>query len=341
MNNTPLISIIVPIYNVGPYLEQCLNSIISQTYKHIEILCVNNNSTDNSLEIAQKFAQDDTRIKILNCAEQGLSSTRNTGIDASSGEYIAFIDSDDWISPLYTELLLLNIQEQKSDISCCDYYLFNQKKMRLSDSSHENNDNIWLQKSKYKNNEILASLHDISSFAFNKLYKASIIKQNKLYFPAGLAHEDILFNFSYYVNMQTMSFIAERLYYYRVGRENSLMSLYQHNSPDVVQIAYKIIEKAKEYNVFDQFKVSIYQQIVYALNLPIRKKYNFNFKFYKQAHVILQQIDDQLIVNSKMLLLKKSFTLFTIRYKIINCVWFLSILKITAKKLRQMLRYLR
>ena len=105
MNNN-LISIIVPVYNVSEYLPRCLDSLINQTYKNIEIILVNDGSTDNSLEICKKYAEKDLRIKVIDKENGGISSARNTGIAEASGEWIGFVDSDDYIEPCTYEIFL-------------------------------------------------------------------------------------------------------------------------------------------------------------------------------------------------------------------------------------------
>ena len=97
MHNKPEVSVIIPVYNVEKYLERCLDSVINQSFTDIEIICVNDGSTDNSLEILKYYEQMDDRVIVIDKENQGLSETRNLGINISNGKYITFIDSDDWI----------------------------------------------------------------------------------------------------------------------------------------------------------------------------------------------------------------------------------------------------
>ncbi len=115
------LSIIVPVYNVEKYLERCLNSLINQTLKEIEIICVNDGSTDNSLQILEKFAGQDKRIRIINQKNKGLSGARNTGIKLVQGEYFGFLDSDDWVDLDYFEKLYKRAKECDADISLGDF----------------------------------------------------------------------------------------------------------------------------------------------------------------------------------------------------------------------------
>ena len=116
-----LISVIVPVYNTADYLHICLNSILSNTYKNLEVICVNDGSKDNSSQILHELAEKDSRVKIIEQENQGVSVARNNALDAANGEYISFVDSDDWLHPQYYEILLYLLEEKKSDIAVCQF----------------------------------------------------------------------------------------------------------------------------------------------------------------------------------------------------------------------------
>ena len=111
------VSVIVPVYNVEKYLRQCLDSIINQTLKEIEILCINDGSTDSSPEILKEYEEKDSRIKIINKKNAGLSAARNQGLELAKGEYVSFIDSDDWINETFCEALYTAAKKYDSDIA--------------------------------------------------------------------------------------------------------------------------------------------------------------------------------------------------------------------------------
>lgn len=115
-----LISVIIPVYNVEAYLARCLRSVIDNTYRDLEIICINDGSTDNSALILEEFAQMDPRIRVITSVNAGVAAARNKGIRAAKGQYIAFIDSDDWIHPDYFELMLSCIHKYGSDLVICD-----------------------------------------------------------------------------------------------------------------------------------------------------------------------------------------------------------------------------
>ena len=121
--NSDLISIVVPIYNMEKYLDKCVNSIISQTYKNIEIILVDDGSTDLSYDICEKYKKLDNRIKVYHKTNGGLSDAKNFGIKHASGKYIGFVDSDDWIEPMMYEILYKNIKEKNADIAICGRYI--------------------------------------------------------------------------------------------------------------------------------------------------------------------------------------------------------------------------
>ena len=121
------ISVIVPIYNVEKYLEKCLDTIINQTFKDIEIICVNDGSVDCSRNILEEYKNKDSRIKIVDKENGGLSSARNAGLKIATGKFISFIDSDDWVSSTFLEKLYKNITSYDTDISICAVHQFDEK----------------------------------------------------------------------------------------------------------------------------------------------------------------------------------------------------------------------
>ena len=119
-----LISIIVAIYNVDQYLEQCIDSIINQSYKNLEIILVNDGSTDNSKNICDYYSEIDKRIKVVHKKNGGVSSARNTGIDIATGDYIAFVDSDDYLELNMYETMINNLEQNQCDMGVCGYSIF-------------------------------------------------------------------------------------------------------------------------------------------------------------------------------------------------------------------------
>lgn len=203
----PEISVIIPVYNASRYLPECLESIMAQTFSDIEIICINDGSTDNSLQILQDFRLKDSRIKIIDQKNAGVSAARNAGIKGATGRYIGFVDSDDTVEKNFFETLFVKAQENNADI------VFS---MGLSPSDTLAPEKIY-GKSAIRS-EILPLFFkmDIHNAIWNKLYTASIIKDENILFPVGLTHgEDAEFNIQFLAHAQTLLVIAYSGYHYR------------------------------------------------------------------------------------------------------------------------------
>lgn len=181
------VSVIVPVYNVEKFLCRCLSSIINQSLKNIEIICINDGSTDKSAKILKEFGHKDERIIVINQKNQGISATRNNGIKMAQGEFISFIDSDDWIDTNFLEKLYNAAKENHCDIACGGI-------IRL----HKFNKKIFLKHDKQIISENLQEkleLCDVpdKSYVWNKIYKASELKRTDLKFNVGMIYEDVIF----------------------------------------------------------------------------------------------------------------------------------------------------
>jgi len=218
------ISVIIPIYNTGKYLERCLESLINQTLKDIEIICIDDGSSDNSPEILKTFAQKDKRIKVLTQKNQGQSVARNVGIKEAQGEYIGFIDSDDWADVTMFEKLYNNAKTYDSDISMCSINVFNDKTgefstvdpymtLDLFDKNFENR--------AFNYRETLGFIFRICVVPWNKIYKRSFLIENSIFFPQGIFFEDNVFCTEVLINSKSLSIIKEPLVFYTRASETS------------------------------------------------------------------------------------------------------------------------
>lgn len=211
-----MISIIVPVYNSEKFLAKCIESLINQTYRNIEIILVNDGSQDSSLYICHQYAQNDKRIKVIDKSNGGVSSARNMGIDVAAGELIAFVDSDDFIDKDMYKLMKEKLIENKVDSVVCGYYeqysltkIY--KKPRISDGI-------------YLTEQLINNIIDdgtLTGFLLGSvwmmLYKTNIIRLNKISFDEGIHdNEDGLFNLKYILNSKNiLSIQSNPLYYYR------------------------------------------------------------------------------------------------------------------------------
>lgn len=213
-----LISVIVPVYNVEKYLEKCIKSIINQTYHNLEIILVNDGSKDNSGKICDFWEEKDPRIKVIHKENGGLSDARNTGMKIAKGEYIGFVDSDDYINSNFYEILMMNINRYKADISTCSIRKFSEEE--VLDESLSLNEKVYT----FITEEALSDLIDeniLNQTVWNKLYKREVI--NNIYFEFGKIHEDVFWTYQVFGNAKKVVFVNQELYYY-LQRLGSIMN---------------------------------------------------------------------------------------------------------------------
>ncbi len=224
MNKNPKFSIIVPVYNVQEYLSYCVETLINQTLKDIEIIFINDGSTDKSLEILEQYSHMDQRIIIVNQENSGSSTARNTGLDIAKGDYVLFVDSDDILNKEACDRLYLEVMQTNADLIVYGTNVF---------PWIQENDNGWLysyldiEYAKYEKNSIKALFKEKASkpFIWNKCYRRSIIEKNSIRFCNDVSlGEDSLFLFSLYPKLKKIIYLPDKLYNYRCEREGSLMS---------------------------------------------------------------------------------------------------------------------
>lgn len=240
------VSVIVPIYNAEKYLGYCINSILSQTYTNIELILVNDGSVDNSLQICNNYAAIDSRVKVIDIVNSGVSNARNVGIDNAEGEYLQFVDSDDVISTVMIETLVKSLELYNKDIVFCGMNL-----VTLKDNKPENiqyctsegigktcvlNRDVFLQNMAY-----LLWKTAMLEGPCNRLYKMNIVKENQLKFPKNISlGEDFLFNLKYYEMCNGAIFLSQKLYYYLQVSDQALTKIYR---PDLFDNEMMLIEK--------------------------------------------------------------------------------------------------
>ncbi len=209
----PKISVIVPIYNGEKYLRKCLDSIVAQTLKDIQIICVNDGSTDSSLQILSEYAKNDSRIEIISQENSGLGAARNTGINAAKGAYLGFVDGDDFIDETLYEKAYNKAEKNKADVVVFNINLY------YTDTCH---------KCIYRNSEFYKALSAEGYFTaiehpsiiqnigvWDKVYRRDFIEKHQLRNPVNRIYEDVLFTIQSLVLANRISIIDEPLYYYR------------------------------------------------------------------------------------------------------------------------------
>lgn len=217
-----MISVIVPIYNVSPYLRCCIESILNQTYTDLEIILVDDGSTDNSGIICDEYSLKDSRIKVIHQQNKGLSIARNCGIELAKGDWISFIDSDDWIEPSFYETLIELSSKYEGDIFSCDFvYRYNEETF--------NHDKDKLTVANYDLDSLIKGLlpddPNIKFVVWNKIWKRSLI--DNIRFKEGQVSEDIAFDRQIFLRSKGLVHINKTLYNYRQNREGNTSSSFK------------------------------------------------------------------------------------------------------------------
>ena len=215
MSENPLISVIIPVYNVAKYLPRCLDSVYQQTYNNLEIILVDDGSTDNSLEICNQYAKQDKRIVVIHQENGGLSAARNSGMDHMQGEFFTFIDSDDWVTPDYCEVLFQAIKKSGADVSASIFI------HTWPDNTHSSPKGFPLTDLLLEKEELSLFLLNIIQCATMKLFRASLAKTLRFDTHYTL-YEDVPFSFFLQQQIRTLYYTPQPTYCY-FQRKNSAM----------------------------------------------------------------------------------------------------------------------
>lgn len=246
MVRSPLVTIIVPVYNVGKYLVRCLDSITNQTYHNLEIIIVNDGSTDGSGEICRQYAEHDMRIRLFTQENQGLSAARNVGLDHMTGEYVAFVDSDDYISLSLVEILLRQLAEHHVQMAVCGRNIVNEED--LSEGKVYSNRTI--ECSLLRRDDVYATMGKAKGDPFvvvwGKLYKSGLFKA--LRFEAGKVHEDEFIYHKILSQVDKLCYTEAPLYYH-VRSYNSITRQdgIKHTYWDAIEAYFSRLEYFQKY----------------------------------------------------------------------------------------------
>lgn len=277
-----LISIIVPVYNVEKYIEQCLESLINQSYRNLEILLIDDGSTDKSGEICDNYSEKDNRIRVIHKTNGGLSDARNTGLDIARGAYIGFVDSDDYIALEMYEQLYKLCEKYNADLAAARFIEFDGTRL---DNLDFTNDIVVL-----KNNEMLG-LHikgygdyEVSFSVWDRLYRKDII--GKIRFPKGRCYEDIMFTTQIFARAKLCVYFDKPLYYYRVRADSiskkdfyTTEGITQRVMDDQIPFLKERIKYLKEIGLdewSDICRLQYYETLLAYLNRNSKKNSNIN-----------------------------------------------------------------
>lgn len=252
------ISVIIPVYNVEKYLVECLDSVINQTFTDIEIICVNDGSTDNSLVILENYANKDSRIKIISQENKGVSCARNTGIAFSNGKYIYFIDSDD-----YLELDALNKLYNLAEDNSLDLIMF--KLLNFNDEDGKKYNQYYYDMPYLKHlvgdifdyNDMKDDIFSLNVTVYTKFFKRELISESE--FLEGCIFEDTLFLVDYIFDAKRIMFLDEYLYFRRI-RQGSIIFSASKQHVDIIRIYNNILEKIKALNIYEYYKHDLFNR---------------------------------------------------------------------------------
>lgn len=245
------ISIIVPVYNTAKYLDKCIQTLINQTLENIEIIFIDDGSEDNSVEILKNYAKKDKRIRILKQNHKRQGAARNYGLSIAQGEYIGFVDSDDWVKLDMFEKLYYQAKETDSDIVMCSMNTFEDGTNKIIVNTYNTLD-IFNQKffeNTFTPQDTLNFIFNISVSPYNKIYRKSLIDKNNIKFPENIYFEDNAFFFQSWLNAKKISLLNQKLYQYRKSTASTTKN--DKNKLDIfktLDLTKNILEENNYYN---------------------------------------------------------------------------------------------
>lgn len=292
------LSVVLALYNCEKYIEKCLTSLLNQTYKNIEIIVVNDGSTDSSFDIVSKYQKIDKRVKLYSNKNMGVSYSRNFGISKCTGKYLTFVDSDDFLDEDMYEKMVNNLILTNSDISIVSYYEEFENSNTIFKSSKENELKI------YNQNEFISQIlskNGFKGFVWNKLYKRDKIKT--LFDENISICEDLLFNIENAFNINKVVYSTEKKYHY-IQRNNSAMHSKLNMKEATMIVAYDKINnkinnlKISNYDIFEK------NMLFAALKSNIILKENLDKCTNRERKLI--ELSEEIIKKSKKNVLKNS-----------------------------------
>jgi len=301
---TNLVSIIVPVHNSEKYLHNCIDSLLNQTYKNIEIIAVENGSIDSSKEILKSYKN---KIKTITLRKASIGKARNAGLDEAQGEYISFIDSDDTVEPTFIEDMLNKMIKDNSDLVICDHYEIHEQ-----NGKKEKIKNYPFKETSY--DEILKNLHKINYANCNKLYKKELIDIYKLKYETNIKYEDLPFVYNYITKATKISKVNKHLYNYYIHKESEQTTV-DERIFDIIKAVNLIRNSLDNKNIENLYVLTLTRYSLktrYIKNSSIRRKFineaykelDKNFKDWKNSEYIKELPKCKRIIETNKFLVK-------------------------------------
>ena len=290
------ISVIIPVYQVESYLKKCIDTVIEQTYQNIEIILIDDGSKDNCPQICEEYAQKDTRIKVIHKENEGLSEARNVGIENATGEYLFFVDSDDWVDTDILGHLYKIMLDTKSDIVECQY----EKAYQERTIAKQEKETVQVIEAKQALENLITESCGNHVVTWNKLYKKEIF--SGIRFPKGKLHEDEFTTYKLLYQANCIAVTSLKLYYYR-QRENSIITTkFGYKRLDIIQAFEEKLEFYQEKGEMQLYRLEI-AKFLYILMYcyyyakksklekdtikNIKKKYRKTYRKYLKTNKII------------------------------------------------------
>ncbi len=298
-----LVSIIIPVYNCIPYIKKCIISILKQSYKELEILILDDASTDGSAELCDDFQKKDSRIQVFHLEKHNVSAVRNYGLSKATGEYVLFVDGDDEVKPQMVEILVKEMNESQVDMVVCNY-LKKLKPMLIVSNSFQDRPGIY-EKNEYLKRTIQDAGHHYYGVVWNKLYRHSIIKDHNICFCEDVClGEDFIFNMDYWKQIDSISVISNKLYVYSRLEKRSLSKQTNPRLSDCEKelanrrkIYAHYVELMKYTGLYETYKKDIeyYWIVFYVRQLGQMRMYQKGWNYEQKLYWKKQMQEDDMI----------------------------------------------
>jgi glycosyltransferase involved in cell wall biosynthesis len=259
------VSIVIPVYNVEKYLRECLDSILNQSLRDIEVICVDDGSKDNSLKILEEYSQKDSRLSVIIQKNQGAGAARNIGLERATGEYVLFFDSDDYILEGALEKLYNHAQSKNADITICRSFKCFEQEKDLQEISYSVKTKLLDGKTDFSPKDIADNIYQFCvGWPWDKLYKLSFVKENKLEFQNLRHSNDTFFVLFSLALAEKISILEENLIVHRY--HNKSLAATRIKAPDCFYFALlKLLESLKNRNLYESFEKSF---VNYCVTFP-------------------------------------------------------------------------
>lgn len=321
------VSIIVPIYNAMPYLGQCIESVLAQTFTDFKLILIDDGSTDQSGQVCEQYKQKDERIYVYHQTNKGVGAARNKGIDLANGDYIMFIDPDDWIESNLLEEIYDKAEKEKVDLVLWSLttMIYNPKGTLINKVAIQAEDQIWTSKEACQNHFItIAKWNDLLlGVPWNKFYRRDIIKAHHLRFPKLRRRQDIIFNIDYYKHINSLSTtskvysnyrVIDKGYEHKVSRDYADIAIYVYRHYKALFTSWEKYKNEEKQFLENYFLSDILRIMGYCMNpewkWSFKERYRYISEIMRKKEV--QQVAKQFEIKAKV----KGLRAYSDRFKI-------------------------